>query len=128
MNKNPLDLFVVTTLIIFALLIFWPLKEQDSGQMIMLSIKIKGQSLKEEAEKQKKVYLNSQEDSLPVVSVKSIVDQNNEADLQITVQGNGKIEDNRYIFNGQRVLVGQKAEIHSTYWAQGIITEIKYAD
>jgi len=48
--------------------------------------------------------------------------------LDITVAGKGEIVEGKYIFNGSRILVGQKAEIHGTYWAQGFIKEVRYAN
>ncbi len=46
----------------------------------------------------------------------------------VTLQGNGKIEKDQTIFEGLRVWVGQKAELHGSFWAQGTITEIAYAN
>ena len=50
------------------------------------------------------------------------------ATLQIALTGSGHIgPDGLYYFNGQRLLIGQKAEIHGAYFAQGKITKIEYA-
>jgi len=63
--------------------------------------------------------LNGQRRASKIVDV----GKNNERIL-VTIEGLGTMEDEVYIFNGQRVLVGQKAELRGGFWAQGYITEI----
>jgi len=77
-----------------------------------------------EAAKDKTVYLNSTD--IPV-NVLSVTKGNNV--LDILLQGPGKTDAGGfYIFNGQRILIGQKAEIHASYFAQGKITAVENAN
>ena len=77
-----------------------------------------------EAAKDTTVYLNSI--NIPV-SVLSVTKGNNV--LDILLQGPGKTDANgSFVFNGQRILIGQKAEIHANYFAQGKITAVENAN
>jgi len=68
------------------------------------------------------VYLNSID--VPVTATAALQGPS----LQIAVTGAGHIDaDGLYYFNGQRLLVGQKAEIHGSYFAQGKIISIENA-
>ncbi|NTU69776.1 hypothetical protein HGB13_03080, partial [bacterium] len=44
--------------------------------------------------------------------------------LLITMTAPGEIKDGYYRFNGQRILINQKTEIRSTYFAQGKVTSV----
>lgn len=46
----------------------------------------------------------------------------------IKLKGLGDINDGKSIFNGQRIYINQKVEIHGDYWAQGYIVDYKYED
>jgi len=74
------------------------------------------------------VFINSVNRPVKVIEVKKEYANGGLRWLDITVLGEGEISKDRYIFNGQMVLVGQKVEIRSLYFARGIITEIRYAD
>lgn len=77
-----------------------------------------------EAAKDRTVYLNSINVS---VNVLSVTKGNNV--LDILLQGPGKTDSSGYfVFNGQRILIGQKAEIHASYFAQGKITAVENAN
>jgi hypothetical protein len=79
-------------------------------------------SIRELAKTQKVVYIGNNTQPVDLVSVQD------GTNFIITLSGPGKIVDGAYYFNGQRVLVGQKTEIHSTYFAQGLITSVSYAN
>lgn len=75
------------------------------------------------AKASKTVYLNSV--NVPVESTAMLLEQA----LQLTLTGPGHADENGfYYFNGQRLLIGQKAEIHGSYFAQGKITKIENAN
>lgn len=75
-----------------------------------------------EAAGSKTVYLNSI--NIPVSAVTSMQG----SDLHIVVLGPGHTDGNGfYYFSDQRLLVGQKAEIHGSYFAQGKIIKIEDA-
>lgn len=72
----------------------------------------------------KSVYFDSI--NIPVTVAKA--DKSGEV-LEVTLNGSGHIGGNGYfVFNGQRILIGQKAEIHASYFAQGKIVKIENAN
>jgi hypothetical protein len=98
-------------------------KPKTSGNSVFLTVKTltpDAAVIEKAARNQDEVYLNSVNTPVKVTEVERI-GQN----LLITVKAPGEISHNKYIFNGQRVLIGQKAEIHGNYFAQGQITEVK---
>ena len=46
--------------------------------------------------------------------------------LYVTIKGLGVVSDGASIFNGQRIFVNQKVEIHADYQAQGYVTDYHY--
>jgi len=127
LKVNFVDLAALLILVALAALVFFALKNPlvPSGKTTLVKIKVEREAdtIYPEAQKLGEVYFNSV--NKPVKAVKT----EKKADfLEITLSGSGQIENDRYIFNGQRVLIGQKAEIHGIYFAQGVITEVKYAD
>lgn len=127
LKVNFVDLAALLILVALAALVFFALKNPlvPSGKTTLVKIKVEREAdaVYPEAQKLGDVYFNSV--NKPVKAVKT----EKKADfLEITLSGSGQIENDRYIFNGQRVLIGQKAEIHGIYFAQGVITEVKYAD
>lgn len=48
---------------------------------------------------------------------------NSPVSLTIKLQGPGDIQENKSIFNGQRVYVNQKVEIRSDYFVQGYVVD-----
>jgi hypothetical protein len=82
-----------------------------------------------QAEADKTGFLDSINTSLAVKGVKENLDTVGQLNsLDITLEGPGYIDkNNNYIFDGQRILINQKAEIHANYFAQGAITKIANA-
>lgn len=78
----------------------------------------------------KAVYLNGVNYSLQVVSVQKTTDAFGKWNgLDVKLHGPGYIDPRGYyIFNGQRILINQKAEIHGNYFAPGAITKIENAN
>lgn len=111
---------VVVGLIVYTLFIYKP---KLGSERIILTIRVPAENIEKEAQLQKEVYFNGT--NSPVV-VKSVTREGNF--FLITLEGAGETENGAYFFNGQRILIGQKSEIHSTYFAQGVVTEIKHED
>lgn len=111
----------VVSLFVFSLLY----SPSNQGKSMAVTIKVTSddKAIYELTKNQKEVYLNSSNQLLTVSRVNY-----QDGYLQIALKGNGEIKENNTVFNGQRVLVGQKAEIHSNYFAQGIISSIVYED
>jgi hypothetical protein len=97
--------------------------ERDLGETAQLTVRVENatEALFTEANKKGVVYLNGVDTPAEVIDTA----KDGEA-LIITIQGEGT-SDEGYIFNGQKILINQKAEVHGSFWAQGTITgfEIK---
>jgi hypothetical protein len=124
MNKiNKFDALVILIVALFLLIvaIIYSGGPRELGQPILVKVAIEqnDEVILPEAQKMGTVYLNGQKQASKITDV----EKDNERIL-ITIEGLGTKEDEVYIFNGQRVLVGQKAELHGGFWAQGYITEI----
>lgn len=125
-NKvNLFDLLVLIILISFSALLFFSFlkKEKTYSQKVEVVFEASGNDqVFEEAKKQQEVFFNSVNKSVLVKSV----ERANE-NIKITLEAPGEKKGDAFIFNGQRILLNQKAEIHSTYFLQGKITSIEYA-
>jgi len=125
-NKiNTIDLIflAVATALVVLLGISYIYRPNIKGNPTLLTIRVTSDSssIEKTIATQKQVFFNST--NSPVDYIGSTKEG---ANLFITVRAPGKIEKDRYIFNGIRVLVGQKAELHSTYFAQGLIIDVRY--
>lgn len=124
-KANVIDVLSGVLLFVLVVVVFFAYKNPvvSTGKATLVKIKVEREAdtVYSEAQKLGDVYFNSV--NKPVKAVKA---EKKGGFLEITLSAPGQIESDRYIFNGQRVLVGQKAEIHGTYFAQGVITEVKY--
>jgi hypothetical protein len=75
----------------------------------------------------KTVFLNSTNRPLVVSSVQEVTNDVGEfSALDISLVGPGFLnKQGNYIFNNQRILINQKAEVHGNYHAQGGIIKIE---
>jgi len=101
---------------IFAFVIY---EEPKASKNIYVTVRVPAENIETEAKNQKTVFLNSVNKAVEVSAVRKDGDF-----LLITLTGPGEIKEDYYLFNGQRILVGQKSEIHSTYFAQGKVTSV----
>jgi len=103
-------------------------KPKASGQDTLLTVRIEDNINNDvniiypEAVKEGEVFFNSNNTPVRVVSVMRTSPQV----LDIKLLGKGEILNSEYIFNGQKILIGQKAEVHGNYWARGKILNISY--
>ena len=132
---NIIDALVAAILFLILLMFVFALKSSNaiSGKRTLVTMHIVDPELSKlvypEAVKLGKVYLNSVNVPVEMVGIDKEIDASGRVKtLDITVAGKGEIVEGKYIFNGSRILVGQKAEIHGTYWAQGFIKEVRYAN
>jgi hypothetical protein len=128
---NPFDLLIAVAILCLAVIIVFvllPKKTADSKKtLVTVRTKTNISEVGPTITEGENTYLNSVNTPVKVDStVMGVVDNQNY--LDVTVEGQGSIEPGRYLFNGQRLLVGQKAELHGKFWIQGIITEVKYAN
>ena len=76
-----------------------------------------------EASKARTIFFNSVNEPVKVINISKTPDNK---ELNITLLAKGQIETNKYIFHGLRVAIGQKAELHGSFFAQGVIKDIRY--
>ena len=114
-------LVVLAMVVLLAFSIYY--KPTISGKNTLLTIRVTSDvaSIDSAISSQPSVYINSSNTPVSFVSTVKL-----DGNTYITVRSPGSIEAGRLIFNGNRVLLGQKVELHSTYFAQGYITEVKY--
>jgi hypothetical protein len=114
-------LVLVIAIFIVLLVIVYLKPPKNLGEPASITVEViqNADLVYEEAAKMGTVYLNGQKQASKITDI----EKDNERIL-IIIEGLGTKEDEVYIFNGQRVLVGQKAELHGGFWAQGYITEI----
>ncbi|MDD5693093.1 MAG: hypothetical protein WC437_02370 [Patescibacteria group bacterium] len=124
---NIIDLIALALIIMIISFGFWAVYHKNviQGQPTILTFTTTNNvdTLFPEAVGATSVFFNSVNKPVKVMSVAKSSDNK---ELAITLLANGQIDSNKYIFNGTRVAIGQKAEIHGTYFTQGIIKDIKY--
>lgn len=82
-----------------------------------------------EALKKGQVYLNSVDNPVNLEETKENRDaSDNPKSLDLTLSGEGSLSDGRYVFNGQRILINQKAEVRGNFFVQGVISKVEYAN
>ncbi|KKQ94464.1 MAG: hypothetical protein UT18_C0010G0036 [candidate division CPR2 bacterium GW2011_GWC2_39_10] len=131
---NIIDLILGSIIILFlAVMVIGKLvpKEADSGKSVLVTVRIpytdSSSVIYNEARKLGDVYFNSTLKPVRAMKVEKSVDKSSHLEvLDITIMGSGRIENDRIVFNGTRILIGQKAEIHANYFAQGVISNVQY--
>lgn len=138
-NKIRLNLFDLLVIFMAALLLATVLvgvtyKREKVTKRTIVRVDInpgdQPQLIYDEAVSSKTVYLNSVNTPLQTVKIEKKNDpiSGKIVSLKIYLEGDGFIEKDRYIFNGQRILINQKAEIHGKYFAYGSIGSVEYAN
>ena len=117
-------LFLIISIFVFA---FLAISHQDkiTGKPTLLTFTTTSnvETIFPEASKSSQVFFNSVNQPVKVAKVTKTADNK---ELSVILLAKGVIENNKYLFNGVRVAVGQKAELHGSFFAQGIIKDIKY--
>lgn len=123
---NIIDIMALCFTIILIIIIYFVIFQQATitGKPMTITVKIASNTdtIYPVAAKLGDVYFDSLNTQAKVVAVS----YNHPNDLEITLSGNGSIEGNKYIYDGVRVLIGQEAEIHGSYFAQGVISAVQY--
>jgi len=98
---------------------------EGEATIITVSVTRSADIVYNEASKLGIAYFNNSLEPVKVVKATKTT-RNNLPAVNIELEGKGKIENDRYVFNGIRVLIGQKAEIHGRFLAQGVISNVAY--
>jgi hypothetical protein len=129
---NIIDLLAVVFLLGMIFLAFMLLtkKQETKGRPTLVTIRVQMSDTQiiPKIKSEKTIYFDSTLNPVEQVEVQENYSLGKVSSVDITVKGRGIIENERYLFNGLRVLVNQKAELHGKYFVQSAITEIKYAD
>jgi flagellar basal body-associated protein FliL len=129
---NIIDLFIIGFIALLSVLLLFMVfsKPKEYQKNVLVTVKIEAAQGANEilpvAENSKEVYFNSAKEPVEEVSLDKEIANGQLVAVNIRLRAKGELDSNRYIFNGQRLSVNQKAEIHGKYFAQGKVTEIKY--
>jgi hypothetical protein len=126
---NLFDILVLSIVVIFFFVLFLGAVKRNSfltdGYDIYATVRVIDEAsiVYNAAKDSNYAFLNS------INTPSEIVEVERSADLEsnytyITLHGTGVVEENIYIFNGTRILINQKAEIHGSFFGQGIIYEV----
>jgi hypothetical protein len=130
-NKlNIIDLAVATVVLLLlgiGAMYYTKVPVSDSTNLqveVEVSDPIQVEVVYEQATKDKTVFLNSNRDEVSVVEINRAGEL-----LTITLVGPGHIDSNGdAVFIGQRIFIGQKAEIRASYFAKAKVTKIENAE
>lgn len=124
---NIIDILMFSIVITICAVIGFSFSEneetKEENAILKVTVSKNIEILKEEVEESigEKMYMNGIKDPIVLESFEVIEDS-----LFLTFSDMGYEENNTYIFNGQRILIGQKIELHGRFWAQGIISSFSY--
>lgn len=113
-------ILLVGLVILFGSIALFPKRDLGTPAFVTVKVQQGAEEIYPEAQKMGTVYLNGQKAESKIVEV-----EKQPGAVLITIEGFGKKEGEVYLFNGQRILINQKAELHGGFWAQGNITEFK---
>jgi uncharacterized protein YuzE len=119
---NYFDLALLLLLLVISSLFLYSFlspKEQVGSGRVTIVFKTPKENISSAAKADKGVYFNGVNKEVSVIDV--VEDGEN---LLIKLSANGKIIGEDAIFNGQKIYINQKAEIHDSYFTQGRIVEI----
>lgn len=122
-KNNKIDLLALIFLALMALTIvtiIWS-RPRDLGQKSFIKVEVKEniEIIRPAIKTGETVFLNGQKNQSKLAAVNEV-----NGKLEITLEGLGQKKHEVYLFNGSRILVGQKAELHGSFWAQGIVKEV----
>jgi hypothetical protein len=102
------------------------IKGSNSKVTILINNASQARVIFPEVKKGEVVYLNSVNNPLKIVDFKEQKDLEGKLiSLTITLKGKGYVDEGRYIFNGQKVSIGQKAEIRGNFFTSGAVESVQ---
>jgi len=122
---NLVDVIAIAIVMLFIGLIvavsLWPQKELPGKATLGVRVTEEYQTVKNGINIGDKAYLNGSNNPSIIESV--VVE---EVSIVVYISGPAAKDDEVYNFNSQRVHVGQRAELHGSFFARGIITSFDY--
>ena len=132
-NINIFDVFAVIALAILICvgIAAWNNKPFLGDRNMLVEIKISNeatiQMILPEVKLAKEVFYSGTKYPVKQVSYRAENDKNGQIQyLFVVLSGKGNIASNNSIFNGQRIYVNQKVEIHADYQVQGYVADYHY--
>lgn len=131
---NPFDLIIVIFIIVLALIFGVSINNKPNlgSKVVDVEVKISNEdtinSILPKVKTSQVVYYSGTK--YPVKQISYRIENNSSGQVKnlfIKLQGMGEIIDGQSIFNGQRIYLNQKVEIHSDYQVQGYVVNY-YAD
>jgi hypothetical protein len=134
-NLNIFDLFVVAAILAVLSIVLFSYSNRPylGSRTVQVELKVSGaetiQAILPGVETTDEIYYSGTKYPVKQVSYRAEADYSGQINnLYIIIQGPGDITSEKSIFNGQRIYLNQKAEIHSGYQAQGYVVDFYYAD
>lgn len=127
MKINKIDLLILVIIILFVVVVAssFTAKQVVSEEVVTISVKITQnvEEIEDEVAESigEEIYMNGLKDPVVLESYSEDAES-----LVLVLKDTGFVENDFYYFNGQRVLAGQKIELHGKLWSQGVITDINY--
>ncbi len=124
---NLFDYLIIISVISFFLLLFisWysPTKALSGYATLGVHVTENADLIKESIKQGEKIYLNGSNNASEIESFEKTDDG-----IIVTIKASAEKDEEVYNFNGQRVLIGQKAELHGSFFARGVIESFNYED
>jgi len=114
-----LTVFLFVGLLLFAM--FWPKRVLPGSALLTLKIEESVDVLDGKIIPGENIYLNGSNNVSKVVS-----SETKHGNIIVKISGPADRKDEVYNFNGQRVLIGQKAELHGSFFARAKIEKFEY--
>lgn len=122
---NIVDWIALVIVVLFVGLIaavaLWPQKELPGKATLGVRVTEEYQTVKNSINIGDTVFLNGSNNPSKIESVVA-----DEVSIVVYISGPAAKDDEVYNFNSQRVHVGQRAELHGSFFARGIITSFDY--
>lgn len=117
---NNFDFFIIGLVLLFLTLLvvsfYWPKPKLSGKATLGIKITEEQETLKDKIKIGETVFLNGSNNPSRIKLVKA--EKNS---LIVFIDGPATQRGEVYNFNGQRVLIGHKAELHGSFFARGII-------
>jgi hypothetical protein len=131
---NAIDLMLLLFIVFLGTSVFWGSRMEKNNtynqlvETVIINYPEQAKIIYPEASKGGYVYVNSTKRPVQIVEVEKLEKNNEISGLRITLRGPGSINNDISIFNGLRVLINQKVELHGKFYAVGAVESIRNAD
>ena len=123
LGRNDFIIILLTILFVSLFLCAWirPLNNLPGKAVLTLRVIENVSVIKPSIIPGETIYLNGSSNPATIVDFSE-----GDGYLLIQIEGPAEKREESYNFNGQRVLIGQKAELHGSFFAQVLIESFEY--